>query len=101
MKVSLTFMQARRLNLGFITTYITNCFTDTQRRIMSKSSSKYYKDLKVLMKNNGFTLARSTKHLVWNNSDENVSISTSKTPRGVMAINQIRRDIRRKIGSVM
>ena len=67
---------------------------------MTKSSHKFKKELKVLMLNNGFKLARENKHLVWVNEGENVSISTSKTPSGVMAINQIKRDIRRKIGSV-
>ena len=67
---------------------------------MAKSSQKYWKDLNVLMLNNGFKLARENKHLVWVNDDVNVSISTSKTPSGVMAINQIKRDIRRKIGHV-
>ena len=63
-------------------------------------SQTFKKDLKVLMLNNGFKLARETKHLVWVNDDVNVSISTSKTPSGVMAIKQIKRDIRRKIGCV-
>ena len=67
---------------------------------MTKSSHKFKKELKVLMLNNGFKLARENKHLVWVNEGANVSISTSKTPSGVMAINQIKRDIRRKIGSV-
>ena len=67
---------------------------------MAKSSQKYWKDLNVLMLNNGFKLARETKHLVWKNDDVNVSISTSKTPSGVMAIKQIKRDIRRAIGYV-
>ena len=67
---------------------------------MSKSSQKYWKELNVLMLNNGFKLARETKHLVWKNDDVNVSISTSKTPSGVMAIKQIKRDIRRVIGHV-
>ena len=67
---------------------------------MSKSSQKYWKELNVLMLNNGFKLARETKHLIWKNDDVNVSISTSKTPSGVMAIKQIKRDIRRVIGSV-
>ena len=67
---------------------------------MSKSHHKFKKELKVLMLNNGFKLARENKHLVWVNEGANVSISTSKTPSGVMAINQIKRDIRRKIGSV-
>ena len=67
---------------------------------MAKSSQKYWKELKVLMLNNGFKLARETKHLVWKNDDVNVSISTSKTPSGVMAIKQIKRDIRRAIGHV-
>ena len=67
---------------------------------MTKSSHKFKKELNVLMLNNGFKLARDNKHLVWVNEGANVSISTSKTPRGVMAINQIKRDIRRKIGSV-
>ena len=67
---------------------------------MSKSSHKYWKELNVLMLNNGFKLARESKHLVWQNDDVNVSISTSKTPSGVMAIKQIKRDIRRKIGCV-
>ena len=67
---------------------------------MAKSSQKYWKELNVLMLNNGFKLARETKHLVWKNDDVNVSISTSKTPSGVMAINQIKRDIRRVIGHV-
>ena len=65
---------------------------------MAKSSQKYWKELNVLMLNNGFKLARETKHLVWKNDDVNVSISTSKTPSGVMAIKQIKRDIRRAIG---
>ena len=67
---------------------------------MAKSHHKFKKELNVLMLNNGFKLARETKHLVWQNDDVNVSISTSKTPSGVMAINQIKRDIRRKIGHV-
>ena len=67
---------------------------------MAKSHHKFKKELNVLMLNNGFKLARDNKHLVWVNEGENVSISTSKTPSGVMAINQIKRDIRRKIGSV-
>ena len=67
---------------------------------MTKSHHKFKKELNVLMLNNGFKLARDNKHLVWRNNEANVSISTSKTPRGVMAINQIKRDIRRKIGSV-
>ena len=67
---------------------------------MAKSSQKYWKELNVLMLNNGFKLARETKHLIWKNDDVNVSISTSKTPSGVMAIKQIKRDIRRVIGSV-
>ena len=67
---------------------------------MAKSSQKYWKELNVLMLNNGFTLARETKHLIWKNEGANVSISTSKTPSGVMAIKQIKRDIRRKIGCV-
>ena len=67
---------------------------------MAKSHHKFNKEVKVLMLNNGFKLARENKHLVWVNEGANVSISTSKTPSGVMAINQIKRDIRRKIGSV-
>ena len=67
---------------------------------MTKSHHKFKKELKVLMLNNGFKLARDNKHLVWVNDDVNVSISTSKTPSGVMAIKQIKRDIRRVIGHV-
>ena len=67
---------------------------------MAKSHHKFNKEVKVLMLNNGFKLARDNKHLVWINEGANVSISTSKTPSGVMAINQIKRDIRRKIGCV-
>ena len=67
---------------------------------MAKSSQKYWKELNVLMLNNGFTLARETKHLIWKNEGANVSISTSKTPSGVMAIKQFKRDIRRVIGHV-
>ena len=67
---------------------------------MSKSSHKFKKELNVLMLNNGFRLARDTKHLVWQNDDANVSISTSRTPKGVMAIKQVKRDIRRAIGHV-
>ena len=67
---------------------------------MAKSSHKFKKELNVLMLNNGFKLARETKHLIWKNEGANVSISTSKTPSGVMAINQIKRDIRRVIGHV-
>tara|TARA_B100000900_G_C20501222_1_gene683832 strand:+ start:619 stop:825 length:207 start_codon:yes stop_codon:yes gene_type:complete len=67
---------------------------------MTKSHHKFKKELKVLMLNNGFKLARDNKHLVWVNEGANVSISTSKTPRGVMAINQIKRDIRRQLGRV-
>ena len=67
---------------------------------MAKSSQKYWKELNVLMLNNGFTLARETKHLIWKNEGANVSISTSKTPSGVMAIKQIKRDIRRQLGRV-
>ena len=67
---------------------------------MARSHHKYWKELQVLMLNNGFKLARENKHLVWVNDDVNVSISTSKTPSGVMAIKQIKRDIRRAIGHV-
>ena len=67
---------------------------------MAKSHHKFKKELNVLMLNNGFTLARETKHLIWKNEGANVSISTSKTPSGVMAIKQIKRDIRRAIGHV-
>ena len=67
---------------------------------MAKSSHKFKKELNVLMLNNGFKLARETKHLVWKNEGANVSISTSKTPSGVMAIKQIKRDIRRQLGRV-
>ena len=67
---------------------------------MSKSHHKFKKELNILMLNNGFKLARENKHLIWVNEGANVSISTSKTPSGVMAIKQIKRDIRRKIGSV-
>ena len=67
---------------------------------MAKSSHKFKKELTVLMLNNGFKLARETKQLVWVNEGANVSISTSKTPSGVMAIKQIKRDIRRVIGHV-
>ena len=67
---------------------------------MAKSHHKFKKELQVLMLNNGFKLARESKHLVWQNNDVNVSISTSRTPRGVMAIKQVKRDIRRVIGHV-
>ncbi len=67
---------------------------------MTKSHHKFKKELNVLMLNNGFKLARENKHLIWVNEGANVSISTSKTPSGVMAIKQIKRDIRRKIGCV-
>ena len=67
---------------------------------MPRSSHKYWKELQSLMLNNGFRLARESKHLVWRNNDVNVSISTSRTPSGVMAIKQVKRDIRRAIGSV-
>ena len=67
---------------------------------MAKSSHKFKKELNVLMLNNGFKLSRENKHLIWINEGANVSISTSKTPSGVMAINQIKRDIRRAIGHV-
>ena len=67
---------------------------------MSRSHHKYWKELNLLMLNNGFKLARESKHLVWQNNDVNVSISTSRTPKGVMAIKQVKRDIRRAIGSV-
>ena len=67
---------------------------------MAKSSHKFKKELQVLMLNNGFKLARETKHLIWKNEGANVSISTSKTPSGVMAIKQIKRDIRRQLGRV-
>ena len=67
---------------------------------MARSHHKYWKELNVLMLNNGFKLARESKHLVWQNDNVNVSISTSRTPKGVMAIKQVKRDIRRAIGSV-
>ena len=67
---------------------------------MAKSSHKFKKELNVLMLNNGFKLARETKHLIWVNEGANVSISTSKTPSGEMAIKQIKRDIRRQLGRV-
>ena len=67
---------------------------------MAKSSQKYWKELNVLMLNNGFKLARETKHLIWKNEGANVSISTSKTPSGGMAIKEIKRDIRRQLGRV-
>ena len=68
---------------------------------MTKSSHKFKKELNVLMLNNGFKLARGNKHLVWRNNEANVSISTSKTPSGVMAIKQIKRQIRRQLGRVI
>ena len=68
---------------------------------MTKSHHKFKKELKVLMLNNGFKLARDNKHLVWVNEGANVSISTSKTPSGVMAIKQIKRQIRRQLGRVI
>ena len=68
---------------------------------MAKSHHKFKKELNVLMLNNGFKLARDNKHLVWVNDDVNVSISTSKTPSGVMAIKQIKRQIRRQLGRVI
>ena len=61
----------------------------------------YRKELKVLMLNNGFELARANKHYVWRNNEANVSISTAKTPSGVMAINQVKRQIRRQLGRVI
>ena len=67
---------------------------------MPRSHHKYWKELNLLMLNNGFKLARESKHLIWQNNDVNVSISTSRTPKGVMAIKQVKRDIRRAIGSV-
>ena len=67
---------------------------------MARSHHKYWKELNLLMLNNGFKLARESKHLVWQNDNVNVSISTSRTPKGVMAIKQVKRDIRRAIGSV-
>ena len=67
---------------------------------MARSHHKYWIEFQVVMWNNGFKLARETKHLVWQNDDVNVSISTSRTPRGVMAIKQIKRDISRAIGHV-
>ena len=67
---------------------------------MPKSHHKFKKELNVLMLNNGFKLARENKHLIWVNEGANVSISTSKTPSGVMAIKQIKRDIRRQLGRV-
>ena len=67
---------------------------------MTKSHHKFKKELNVLMLNNGFKLARENKHLIWVNEGANVSISTSKTPSGVMAIKQIKRDIRRQLGRV-
>ena len=67
---------------------------------MARSHHKYWKELNLLMLSNGFKLARESKHLVWQNNDVKVSISTSRTPRGVMAIKQVKRDIRRAIGSV-
>ncbi len=68
---------------------------------MPKSHHKFNKEVKVLMLNNGFKLARGNKHLVWRNNEANVSISTSKTPSGVMAIKQIKRQIRRQLGRVI
>ena len=68
---------------------------------MAKSHHKFNKEVKVLMLNNGFKLARENKHLVWVNEGANVSISTSKTPSGVMAIKQIKRQIRRQLGRVI
>ena len=67
---------------------------------MARSHHKYWKELNLLMLTNGFKLARETKHLVWQNNAVNVSISTSRTPRGVMTIKQVKRDIKRAIGSV-
>ena len=68
---------------------------------MAKSHQKFNKEVKVLMLKNGFRLARGNKHLVWVNEGANVSISTSKTPSGVMAIKQIKRQIRRQLGRVI
>ena len=49
-----------------------------------------------LMESEGFQLQRTKRHMVWRHYT-GVMINTSKTPSGCNAINQIKREIRRKL----
>jgi len=55
---------------------------------------KHKSNLESLMKSYGFHLHRSKNHLIWKNQD-GITITTSKTPNGVMAIRQVERSIKR------
>lgn len=55
---------------------------------------KHKSSLESLMKSYGFYLHRSKNHLIWKNQD-GITITTSKTPTGVMAIWQVERSIKR------
>ena len=56
----------------------------------------YIKEVTKLMKSNGFELHRTKRHLVWRHYT-GVMINTSKTPSGCNAINQVKREVRRKL----
>jgi hypothetical protein len=60
------------------------------------SSRTFKKELTVMMESNGFELQRSASHLVWKHVS-GVQIFTSATPSCRHALNQIERDIQRKM----
>ncbi len=56
----------------------------------------YMNEVTKLMESEGFQLQRTKRHMVWRHYT-GVMINTSKTPSGCNAINQIKREIRRKL----
>lgn len=60
------------------------------------SSRTFKKELTVLMESYSFQLQRTSKHLVWAHPS-GLKIFTSATPSCRHALNQIERDIQRKM----
>jgi len=56
----------------------------------------FINEVSKLMESEGFQLQRTKRHMVWRHYT-GVMINTSKTPSGCNAINQIKREIRRKL----
>ncbi len=61
------------------------------------SSRTFKKELTVLMESYQFQLQRTSKHLVWCHIPTGLKIFTSATPSCRHALNQIERDIQRKM----
>jgi len=60
------------------------------------SSKTFKKELTVMMESYQFSLHRTSKHLVWQHPS-GLKIFTSATPSCRHALNQIERDIQRKM----